>query len=53
MFATNFPVDNAEMFGTWTMKDMLEAFNTIGKDFTPAEQACLWRETAMKVYRME
>ena len=37
MFATNFPVDNAEVFGTWTMKHMLDIFHTIAKDFTPAE----------------
>ena len=35
MFATNFPVDNADLFGTWTMKKMVETFNTIAKDFTP------------------
>jgi predicted TIM-barrel fold metal-dependent hydrolase len=53
MFATNFPVDNADVFGTWTMKRMVETFNAIGKGFTPEEQACLWRETALKAYRMD
>ena len=52
MFATNFPVDNAEVFGTWTMKHMLDTFHTIAKDFTPEEQARLWRETALEAYRM-
>lgn len=52
MFATNFPVDNADLFGTWTMKDMLKTFHTIAKEFTPAEQARLWRETAIEAYRM-
>jgi hypothetical protein len=37
MFATNFPVDNMPMMGGWTMKRMLETFNAIAKDFTPAE----------------
>lgn len=53
MFATNFPVDNAGLFGTWTMKRMYETFQAIGKGFTPEEQACLWRETALKAYRMD
>ena len=53
MFATNFPVDNADIFGTWTMKDMLKTFHAIAKDFTPEEQARLWRETALEAYRMK
>ena len=53
MFATNFPVDNADMFGAWTMQRMVDAFHAIDKDFTPEEQACLWRETALKAYRMD
>ena len=53
MFATNFPVDNAALFGTWTMKDMLKTFHEIAKDFTPEEQARLWRGTAVEAYRMQ
>ena len=53
MFATNFPVDNMPMMGGWTMKRMLETFNAIAKDFTPAEQARLFRETAIEAYRMQ
>ena len=53
MFATNFPVDNMPMMGGWTMKRMLETYNAIAKDFTPAEQARLFRETAIEAYRMQ
>ena len=53
MFATNFPVDNAALFGKWTMKKMLETFHAIAAEFTPAEQDRLWRETALEAYRMK
>ena len=53
MFATNFPIDNMPMLGGWTMKDMLKTYKEIAKDFTPAEQACLYRETAFEAYRMK
>ena len=53
MFATNFPVDNAEFFGGWTMQRLLETFNCIAKEFSPAEKARLWRETALDVYRID
>ena len=53
MFATNFPVDNMPMMGGWTMKRMLETFNAIAKDFTAAEQARLFRGTAIEAYRMQ
>ena len=53
MFATNFPVDNTEIFGAWTMKDMLKTFHQIANNFKPEEQARLWRETALKAYRMQ
>ena len=53
MFATNFPVDNADVFSAWTMKDMLKTFHEIASNFTPAEQARLWRETALEAYRMQ
>lgn len=53
MFATNFPVDNSEVFGKWTMPRMIEVMKSIAKNFTQAEQDCLWRETALKFYRMD
>ena len=38
MFATNFPVDNADRFsGGWTMKKMIETFKEIAKNFTEEE----------------
>ena len=53
MFATNFPVDNSINYGSWTMKKMLETFHEIAKEFTPNDQARLWRETAVEAYRMQ
>ena len=53
MFATNFPVDNADVFSAWTMKDMLKTFHEIANNFKPEEQARLWRETALEAYRMQ
>lgn len=32
MFATNFPVDCLEMFGSWTMTKLLTTFNAIASD---------------------
>ena len=53
MFATNFPVDNADHNGNWTMKDMLKTFHEIANNFEPEDQARLWRETAVEAYRMQ
>ena len=53
MFATNFPIDNNANMGGWTMKDFVKVFKKIAKEFNPAEQARLWRETALEVYRMK
>ena len=53
MFATNYPVDNNAMLGSWTMKDFLKTFNAIAKDFTPQEQTYLYSKTALEAYRME
>ena len=39
--------------GGWTMKDFVKVFKKIAKEFTPADQARLWRETALEVYRMK
>ena len=53
MFASNFPIDCNENMGSWTMKGYVEAFGTICREFTPKEQARLWRETALEVYSMK
>ena len=53
MFATNFPVDAGSSFSSWTMKDLLKTFHELAKDFSPEDQARLWRETALEVYRMK
>ena len=53
MFVTNFPVDNHSKFGGWTMEKMFDVFSDVVKDLNPEEQSCLWKDTALKVYKMK
>jgi len=52
MFATNFPVDCMECFGSWTMTRLLTVFNSIAEDLSEEEKKWLFHDTALKVYRM-
>jgi len=53
MFATNFPVDCMEIFGSWTMTKLLTTFTRVAEDLSEEEQRFLWHDTALKAYRME
>ena len=48
MFESNFPVDKA----SYSYTVMWNAFKRITKDFSPAEKAALFHDTAVKVYRL-
>jgi len=48
MFESNFPVDKLSCSYT----TIWNAFNRISKDFSPKEQAALFHDTAVKVYRL-
>jgi predicted TIM-barrel fold metal-dependent hydrolase len=52
MFATNFPCDSTEKFGSWTGKGMVETFKKLAARFEPYEAEFLWKETAMRTYRI-
>ena len=48
MFERNFPVDKI----SFSYNVMWNAFKRLAKDFTPAERAALFHDTAVKVYRL-
>ena len=52
MFATNFPCDSTEAYGSWTGKRMVETFKKLASRFETWEADFLWRETAMRTYRI-
>jgi predicted TIM-barrel fold metal-dependent hydrolase len=49
MFASNFPVDS--LCGSFA--DIFGGFDEITRDFTPAERRALFRENALRIYRIE
>jgi predicted TIM-barrel fold metal-dependent hydrolase len=49
MFASNFPVDRL----CASFRTIFEAFFFITKDFSAAERSALFRENAVRIYRME
>ena len=53
MFGTNYFVDSMEQVGGWQMKKFVEVWAAICKGMTPAQQARLYRETAIEAYNME
>jgi len=52
MFATNFPVDCMEVFGSWTMTRLLALFNRIAEDLSEEEKKWLFHDSAFKVYEI-
>jgi len=49
MFASNFPVDG--LCGSFA--DIFGGFDEITRDFTPAERRALFRDNALRIYRIE
>jgi hypothetical protein len=52
MFATNFPVDHLQEYGSWTDKTLMKAFQEVASSYLEEDQAYLWRKSAMKAYRI-
>lgn len=48
MFASNFPVDSL----CATFREIFDGFRSIVEDFTPGEQAALFRDNARRIYAM-
>ncbi|UCH43131.1 MAG: amidohydrolase family protein, partial [Dehalococcoidales bacterium] len=48
MFESNFPVDKA----SYSYTVMWNAFKRIARDFSAAEKAALFHDTAVRVYRL-
>ena len=48
MFASNFPVDSL----CASFREIFEGFRSIVRDFTPGEQAALFRDNAQRIYAM-
>jgi predicted TIM-barrel fold metal-dependent hydrolase len=49
MFESNFPVDKTSC----SYVVLWNSFKLMTKDFTPAERAALFHDTAARVYRLE